>query len=142
MYERTEDQLALAEAVSEFCRELLGPTLKEDDESERFRKEFIHAMGEQGFCGVQTTEEFDGLGLGSLVGSAQATPGGSVEAVDCSCDSASAAAAANQGTARAGSCHRCTGCQSRCRSRGAWAETGAGRPGAICLCKRLHSLVP
>ena len=64
MFERTEDQQALAEAVAEFCGQLMGPTLKEDDENERFRREFIAEMGEQGFLGVQTEEAYGGLGLG------------------------------------------------------------------------------
>ena len=66
MFEMTEDQRALAEAVSGFCTDLLGPTLEADDEEELFRKEFIQAMGEQGFCGVATPEEHGGLGLGYL----------------------------------------------------------------------------
>lgn len=66
MFAMTEDQQALAEAVRTFCADLLGPTLEHDDEAERFRKDFIHAMGEQGFCGVPTPEEHGGLGLGYL----------------------------------------------------------------------------
>jgi alkylation response protein AidB-like acyl-CoA dehydrogenase len=62
----TEDQRALAEAARTFCTDLLGPSLESDDEDERFRKEFIAAMGEQGLCGVSTPEEFGGLGLGYL----------------------------------------------------------------------------
>lgn len=64
MFARTEEQQALAEAVREFCQGTLGPTLKHDDEQEVFRKDFIHAMGEQGFCGVPTDEAYGGLGLG------------------------------------------------------------------------------
>ena len=66
MFERTEEQEALAAAVAEFCNAELAPTVKEDDEAEHFRKELVHAMGEQGFCGVPTPEEFGGLGLGYL----------------------------------------------------------------------------
>lgn len=66
MFERTEDQLALAEAVREFCLDALGPTLEEDDEHERFRPEIMRAMGEQGFLGVATPERWGGLGLGYL----------------------------------------------------------------------------
>jgi alkylation response protein AidB-like acyl-CoA dehydrogenase len=64
LYERTEDQQDLAEAVAEFCQQTLGPTLTEDDANQRFRKEFMQAMGEQGFCGVPTGEDYGGLGLG------------------------------------------------------------------------------
>ena len=35
MFERTPDQQALADAAGEFCRDILGPTVKEDDEAER-----------------------------------------------------------------------------------------------------------
>jgi alkylation response protein AidB-like acyl-CoA dehydrogenase len=64
MYERTQDQEDLAMAVREYCREVLGPSLKEDDEAEKFRPEVLRAMGEQGFCGVPTEERYGGLGLG------------------------------------------------------------------------------
>lgn len=66
MFARTEEQEALAEVAREFCRDLLGPTLREDDEAERFRPEFMKALGEQGLCGIPTPEEFGGLGLGYL----------------------------------------------------------------------------
>lgn len=66
MFTLTEDQRALAEAVRTFCSDLLGPSLELDDEEERFRKDFLQAMGEQGFCGVATPEPFGGLGLGYL----------------------------------------------------------------------------
>lgn len=66
MFEPSEDQQELAAAVAAFCRDILGPTLKEDDEQEIFRKEALQAMGEQGFCGVTTSEEYGGLGLGYL----------------------------------------------------------------------------
>jgi alkylation response protein AidB-like acyl-CoA dehydrogenase len=66
MFELSEDQEALAEAVRTFCHDLLDATLEEDDDAERFRKEYVVAMGEQGFCGVATPEEHGGLGLGYL----------------------------------------------------------------------------
>ncbi|MGB0640094.1 MAG: acyl-CoA dehydrogenase family protein, partial [Myxococcota bacterium] len=43
---------------------ILGDTLKADDESETFRPEYMNALGEAGLCGVQTTDEYGGLGLG------------------------------------------------------------------------------
>ena len=64
MFELDETQQALAEAVSEFVQDQIGPHANIDDEEERFRKDFIAAMGEQGFCGVPTPEEYGGLGLG------------------------------------------------------------------------------
>ena len=64
MFELTDEQQALAEAAREFCRGTLGPTAKEDDEREHFRKEYIHALGEHGLCGIPTPEAHGGLGLG------------------------------------------------------------------------------
>ena len=66
MYEMSEDQTALVEAVADFCTGELDPILEADDESETFRIEMMKAMGEQGLCGVPTPEEYGGLGLGYL----------------------------------------------------------------------------
>ncbi len=64
MFEPSEDLTTLKEAAAEAARGVLGGTLKEDDEAERFRKEHFQALGEAGLCGVQTAEEWGGLGLG------------------------------------------------------------------------------
>lgn len=64
MFERTEEQQALAEAAREFCEGVLGPIAREDDEAERFRPEIIRQMGEMGLCGIPTPEAHGGLGLG------------------------------------------------------------------------------
>ena len=64
MFQLTEDQLSLAEAARSFCRDTLGPTAKQDDETETFRKEYMSAMGEMGLCGIPTPEAYGGLGLG------------------------------------------------------------------------------
>jgi alkylation response protein AidB-like acyl-CoA dehydrogenase len=64
MFEPTEEQAELAAAAREFCLGTLGPTAREDDEAERFRPEYIRAMGEMGLCGIPTPEEYGGLGLG------------------------------------------------------------------------------
>ncbi len=64
MFELTETQQELALAVRSFCAEVLGATAEADDEDEVFRREYISAMGEQGFCGVATPEKWGGLGLG------------------------------------------------------------------------------
>lgn len=66
MFERSEVENELAEAVSTFCREVLGATAEADDDDEVFRPEYIQAMGEQGFCGIATPEAWGGLGLGYL----------------------------------------------------------------------------
>jgi len=64
MFELTEEQQSLKEAAQEAASAILSETLKEDDETETFRPEFLHALGEAGLCGVQTPEEHGGLGLG------------------------------------------------------------------------------
>ena len=64
MFELDEVQQALKEASAEAARQVLGSTLREDDEAERFRKEYIVALGEAGLCGIQTAETHGGLGLG------------------------------------------------------------------------------
>lgn len=66
MFEPSEVQLQLAEAVRAFCVDVIGPTAEDDDEHEHFRRDLLTAMGEQGFCGVATPERYGGLGLGYL----------------------------------------------------------------------------
>ncbi len=66
MFERTEEQDALCEAAARAAQDILGETLKEDDEAERFRPEFLSALGEGGLCGIPIPEAFGGLGLGYL----------------------------------------------------------------------------
>ncbi len=62
--ELNDDQLMLRDAAAEAARSILGDTLKEDDEVERFRKDYIVALGEAGLCGIPTAEAYGGLGLG------------------------------------------------------------------------------
>lgn len=64
MFALTEDQQALVDAAREAARSILAPTAKEDDEKEEFRKDLFHQLGAAGLCGVQTAEEWGGLGLG------------------------------------------------------------------------------
>lgn len=66
MFTRTEEQEALCRAAAQAAHDILADTLKEDDEAERFRPEFIEALGEAGLCGVAAPEEYGGLGLGYL----------------------------------------------------------------------------
>jgi alkylation response protein AidB-like acyl-CoA dehydrogenase len=66
MFEQDEEQEALIEAAAEASRAILGGTLKADDEAERFRKEYMQALGEAGLTGIPTPEEHGGLGLGYL----------------------------------------------------------------------------
>ena len=64
MFELTEEQSVLKDAAAEAAAAILGATLKEDDESETFRPEYLQALGEAGLCGGQSPEEHGGLGLG------------------------------------------------------------------------------
>lgn len=64
MYELDETQEDLRLAAREAAETILGPTLEEADEAEHFDKALFHALGEAGLCGVQTAEEYGGLGLG------------------------------------------------------------------------------
>lgn len=66
MFELTEEQVALKEAAADAAAAILGGTLKEDDEAERFRPEHLAALGEAGLCGVPTPEAHGGLGLGYM----------------------------------------------------------------------------
>lgn len=64
MFEPSDEQRALQEAAREAATALLGPTLREDDDAERFRPELMQALGEAGLCGVAAPERWGGLGLG------------------------------------------------------------------------------
>ncbi len=64
MFEPSEEQRALQEAAREAASSLLSPTLREDDDAERFRPELMRALGEVGLCGVACPERWGGLGLG------------------------------------------------------------------------------
>lgn len=64
LIEYSEFHTELIEMARETAQSVLGGTLKEDDEVERFRPEYIQQLGEAGLCGIPTSEEFDGLGQG------------------------------------------------------------------------------
>lgn len=64
MFALTEEQQSLVEAARTAAQTILAPTVKEDDEGEHYRKELFHQLGAAGLCGVQTAEEWGGLGLG------------------------------------------------------------------------------
>ncbi len=66
MFARTPEQQQLADLARDFCRATLGPTLKEDDEKELFRRDLFDALGAQGLCGMPTPEAYGGMGLGYL----------------------------------------------------------------------------
>ncbi len=62
----SEEIQALAEGAFQVATEVLGPFQRDDDESERFRKDAFRQLGEAGLCGVATEERWGGLGLGYL----------------------------------------------------------------------------
>lgn len=62
----TEDHQELIDTAAEAASDILSFTLKEDDETETFRPEYIQRLGEMGLCGIPTSEEFGGLGMGYL----------------------------------------------------------------------------
>ncbi len=64
LIERTEFHTELIEMAADTAQTVLGGTLKEDDEAEQFRPEYIRELGEASLCGIPTSEEFGGLGLG------------------------------------------------------------------------------
>ena len=66
MFEFSDEQIALKEAAAEASASILGASLKEDDEAERFSKDFFRQLGEAGLCGIQTKEKWGGLGCGYL----------------------------------------------------------------------------
>ena len=66
MISESEEQSALREAAYEAASQILGPTARSDDEEERFSKDLFRELGANGLCGVPTSDELGGLGLGYL----------------------------------------------------------------------------
>jgi len=66
MFQPTDEQKELIEGAREAAEAYLSETAKDDDEQERFRPDYMQALGEAGLCGVQTSEDYEGLGLGYL----------------------------------------------------------------------------
>ena len=66
MFQPTDEQKELIDGAKEAAVAYLAETAKEDDEQELFRPEYMQQLGEAGLCGVQTSEKYDGLGLGYL----------------------------------------------------------------------------
>ncbi len=64
MFQLDDEHRALQEAAATAAREILGPTLREDDEAERYRKDAFFKLGEAGLCGIPTSADYGGLGLG------------------------------------------------------------------------------
>lgn len=64
MFSENELHGDLRESARSAANRILGGSLKEDDEQELFRPEYMHALGEEGLCGIPTSEQFDGFGMG------------------------------------------------------------------------------
>ncbi|MSP56288.1 MAG: acyl-CoA dehydrogenase [Myxococcales bacterium] len=64
MFSLSPDQQALVQAARATAHAELASTVKEDDEREHFRKDLFGRLGAAGLCGIQTAEEWGGLGLG------------------------------------------------------------------------------
>lgn len=64
MFTLSEDQQALVQAARTAALTELAATVKEDDEREHFRKDQFQRLGAAGLCGIPTSEDWGGLGLG------------------------------------------------------------------------------
>ncbi len=64
MFSLTEEQKALVDAARTASVDAIGPTVKQDDETETFRPEIFRQLGAAGLCGIPTAEAWGGLGLG------------------------------------------------------------------------------
>src|ERR1700742_4886384 len=62
----TDDQLALQAAARQFAQRELAPFAAQWDESSEFPRAAIAKAGENGFCGLYTSQERGGLGLPRL----------------------------------------------------------------------------
>ena len=58
----TDDEAMFRDAVREFAQEQVGPLVREMDEAQRMNPELIPAFFELGLMGIETPEEFGGLG--------------------------------------------------------------------------------
>ena len=59
----TEEQIMIRDTAREYAENELMPGAEERDEKEIYPKEFITALGELGFMGVNTPEEYGGAGM-------------------------------------------------------------------------------
>ena len=58
-----ELQQELLTTLKRFRLDRIEPTAEQDDKEEKFRPEIIQALGQLGFCGVTTQEQFGGANL-------------------------------------------------------------------------------
>lgn len=62
----TEEQKMMRDTARQFAREVIGPTVAEDEKHHRFRPELVRQMGEMGFYGCVVPEEYGGNGAGMI----------------------------------------------------------------------------
>ncbi len=60
----TEAQRQIRELTRKFARERIAPLVEQDEETETFRPEIIHELGQLGLTGIPTEEQYGGAGLG------------------------------------------------------------------------------
>ncbi|MCC6476613.1 acyl-CoA dehydrogenase [bacterium] len=59
----TEQQLDIKSAIREFAEKEIAPSVVERDEKSQFPAEIVRKLGELGFMGVNTPEQYGGAGL-------------------------------------------------------------------------------
>lgn len=62
----TEEQLLIQEAARDFAKTELLPGVIERDENQEFPKEQVKRMGELGFLGMMTSEQYGGSGMDTV----------------------------------------------------------------------------
>lgn len=63
-YRLTDEQIALQELAEKYAKNTLKPLQQEDDKDGIFRREIVEEMGELGFWGSLTPEEYGGTNVG------------------------------------------------------------------------------
>ncbi|HEV2107121.1 MAG TPA: acyl-CoA dehydrogenase family protein [Thermomicrobiales bacterium] len=66
MFEFTDEQRALRDAIREFAEGEIAPHAAEWDETHQFPTEVVRKLGELGAMGVAFPEEYGGLGMGAV----------------------------------------------------------------------------
>ncbi len=59
-----EIQQELISQLKKFRRDKIDPTAEQDDHNEMFRMDIFNQMGDLGYAGITTSEEYGGVGLG------------------------------------------------------------------------------
>jgi len=62
----TEEQQMMRDTARQFARDVIAPTVEEDEKNHHFRRELVTQMGEMGFYGCVIPEEYGGVGAGMV----------------------------------------------------------------------------